>query len=124
MDVCARLLQALRVDVEATRLDAEPARRRHRDPAIAAAEVPEDVVRLESSEVQQRLDRFLRCRLIQHVWDALAGRPRPEIDRFEVARPYIDAMSDGLWTIRARNDRLDGVSVLPRYQRRRFEAAH
>src|SRR5262249_14924767 len=92
--------------------------------AVATAEVPEDVVRLELGEVQQCPDRYLRCRLIQDVGDTLAGAPRPEIDRLEVTWADVNATGDRLRTLGAGNDRLDGVDVVPRWQRRRLEGAH
>ena len=78
---------------------------------------------LEPGEIQQRLYRFLRCRLIQNVGDAFACPARPQIDRFEVPRPNVDAAGDGLRTITAGHNRLDDVGVLARRQRRRLETS-
>ena len=65
--VLLRLLDALRVDVDADRADAEFLGRHHRNAAVARAEVVEHVALLHPGELQHLVDYLVGGRHIDHV---------------------------------------------------------
>src|SRR6202023_2875656 len=105
------------------RLAGIPLGRRQRDASVAAAKVPDHILAGYLGQPQQRIDHLLWRWLIFDVGYGPFAR-LPQVDRFEVARPTVDTLWDSSRPVWAANDRLDGVGVLARPQRRRHKAAH
>src|SRR5262249_47437603 len=114
---------AFGIDVETARLAGVLLGRRHRDASVAASEVPDHVLAGYLGQPQQSIDHLLWRWLIFDVGDGPLAR-LAQVDRFEVARPNVDPACDRSRPVWAGNDRLDGVGVIARRQRRRYEAAH
>src|SRR5262245_15438285 len=75
LDILLRLLDALRVNVEAGRLAAKFLGGSHHDAAIAAAEVVDDILLLHFRQLQHLVDHFVRRGHEDHIRPArLLGR--------------------------------------------------